>query len=39
MEMETYFIHPDRKLKKIEIDETFPKYLQENKKLYLDWIS
>ena len=39
MKMKTYFIHPDRKLKKIEIDETFPKYLQENKKLYLDWIS
>ncbi len=35
----TYFIHPDRKLKKILIDETYPNYLRENKRLYSNWIS
>ncbi len=39
IEMKTYFIHPDRKLKKIIIDETFPKYLRENQHLYSEWIS
>ena len=39
IELKKYFIHPDRKLKKIKIDNTFPKYILENKKKYRNWIS
>ena len=34
------FIHPTKgfELKKIEIDETFPRYIIENKKKLKEWI-
>ena len=39
IEAKTFFINTDIKLKKIEIDESYPEYIKKNKKFLLDWIS
>ena len=39
IENKIYFIEPGQKLKKINIDNSYPEYLQDNKKLYSEWIS
>ena len=39
IEAKTFFINTDIKLKKIEIDDSYPEYIEKNKKFLLDWIS
>ncbi len=39
IENKIYFIDPSQKLIKINIDKTYPRYLEINKDLYSDWIS
>ena len=39
IELKKYFIHPDKSLKKILIDQTYPVYIRQNQNLYSEWIS
>ena len=33
-----FFIQPDKILKNVSIDETYPEYIRKNKKIFSDWI-
>ena len=39
IELKRFFIDPEKNLKKILINETYPPYIIENKDLYSEWIS